>query len=102
MATNKNGFGIAAIILLLLLFRKKKPTSVIVEDPTPTHSSDADYLVLIKDGAVFYGMDKTTQKGFANGSQKLDGFITNELPLWIKIRNNRAFYYVKAGDFTIL
>ena len=102
MATNKNGFGIAAIILLLLLVKKKKLTSVVVEPAETTHSSDADYLVSVNDGARFYDTNKNITRLYSYGVQKLDGFNSNELPLWIKVRMNGVKYYLKAGDFKIL
>lgn len=100
MATKKQGGGILIILLLLLIFRKKG-NNIDIEPTQPTHSTDADYLVQIRKDAKFYAMDKTTVKGISQDVQNLDGFNTNELPTWIKVRLNGVFYYVKVGDFKI-
>ncbi len=104
MATSKNGGGILAVLLLLLFLKKKSKNTIIIEPYEPTKSSDADYLVSIKNNAPFYNLQKDTIKGYASstGTLKLDAFNTNELPMWLKVRKNRAFYYIKQGDFTIL
>jgi len=96
----KNKGLIIVAILLLIAWRRKKNN--IQTGPTePTHSTDADYLVQIRKDGKFYAMDKTTVKGVAQNVQNLDGFNTNELPTWVKVRLNNIFYYVKVGDFKI-
>lgn len=101
MATKKQGGGIVAIILLLLLFKRKKNNIVI--EPTETgHNIDADYLVQIRKGGKFYDMNKTTVSSIAGEVLKVDGYKTNELPSWLKIKFANNFYYIKQGDFKIL
>jgi hypothetical protein len=93
--------GLIVIVILLLLAWRKKGNNIIIEPTQPTQSTDADYLVQIRKDAKFYAMDKTTVKGISQDVQNLDGFNTNELPTWIKVRLNGVFYYVKVGDFKI-
>lgn len=93
--------GLIVIVILLLLAWRKKGNNIVIEPTQPTQSTDADYLVQIRKDAKFYAMDKTTVKGISQNVQNLDGFNTNELPTWIKVRLNGVFYYVRVGDFKI-
>jgi hypothetical protein len=101
---NNAALKIGGVLLLLFLFKKKKNT-VIVDEPTDAKSADADYLVIIRSNAGLY--DKTTKLlvgTMANrNSVNWDGFNTNELPVWLKVRDKAGvYYYVKQGDFKIV
>lgn len=102
---NNAALKIGGVLLLLLLLKKKKGNTVIVDEPTDAKSADADYLVIIRSGAGLY--DKTTKLlvgTMANRSSvNWDGFNTNELPEWLKVRDKSGkYYYVKQGDFKIV
>jgi len=97
----KNKGLIIIAILLLIAWRRKKGNNIVVEPTQPIQSTDADYLVQVRKDGKFYGLDKTTIKGVASNVQDLDGFNTNELPTWVKVRLNNVLYYVKVGDFKI-
>jgi hypothetical protein len=97
----KNKGLIIVVILLLIAWRRKK-NNIVVDPVQPAHSTDADYLVQVRKDGKFYALDKTTVKGIAQDVQKVDGFNTNELPTWVKVRLNNVLYYVKVGDFKIL
>jgi prophage maintenance system killer protein len=101
MATKKQGGGIVAILLLLLLFKRKK-NNIVIEPTQPAPNIGADYLVQIRKDGKFYDMNKTTISKIANEVLKVDGYKTNELPSWLKIKFANNFYYVKQGDFKIL
>ena len=98
----KNKGLLLVALLLLIAWKKKSGSTVTVEPVEPTQSNDADYLVLIRSGAKFYAMNKQTVLGVAQNTQKLDGFNTGELPMFVKVRMNNNFYYVKAGDFKLI
>jgi hypothetical protein len=93
--------GIIIVAILLLFAWKRKKNNIVVDPTQPAQSTDADYLVQVRKDGKFYGLDKTTIKGVASNVQDLDGFNTNELPTWVKVRLNNVFYYVKVGDFKI-
>ena len=95
----KNKGLIIVAILLFIAWRRRN--NIVVEPTQTTHSTDADYLVQIRKNGKFYAMDKTTVKGISQDVQNIDGFNTNELPTWVKVRLNNVFYYVKVGDFKI-
>jgi hypothetical protein len=99
MANKKQGGGIIAILLLLLLFRKKS-NNIIIEPTQPAAISD--YLVQIRKDGILYDLNKTTVKLVATSIMKIDGYKTNELPSWLKVKFGNSFYYVKQGDFKIL
>ena len=101
MATKKQGGGIVAVLLLLLLFRKKG-NNIIIEPTQPAQNVGADFLVQIRKDGILYDLNKTTVKLVATAIMKVDGYKTNELPSWLKIKFGNTFYYVKQGDFKIL
>lgn len=103
MATYKNS-GVLLVLLALLIFRKKKSNvNVSIEEPTGTQNINADYYVQIRGGAKLYSLDKSKVVGTVPNVQYFDGYNTNELPLWVKIKiPGQGMFYVTVGDFKIL
>jgi len=94
--------GLIIIAILLLLAWKRKKNNIVVEPVQPAPNTSADYLVEIKKNAKLYDLNKQNVIYFADQILKVDGYKTNELPTWLKIKFADNFFYVKSGDFTIL
>lgn len=99
----------AGIVGLLLLFafrgKSKKKVDIIIEDPVPAKSNDADFLVQIEPGTNFYNV--FYNKVGINQSPKtiyLDGFKNfGDYPNFVWVRDKLGNYmFVKRGQYKIV
>jgi len=99
----KIGIGLLLGIILFSSFKKPKKTSrIIIDDAVTDKSSDADYLVLIKKGAIITSIADGKEITLLSDA-KYDGFDTNELPIKVKVRDGLGkYFYAFSPDFKLL
>jgi len=103
----KKNKGIAALIigvLLLFSFRNKLRGSVIVDQPQPLKSPDADFLIKAQDGTELLASDGVKVMGKTSGVVFADGFYSRQYPQFYVLRQfgSTNKYYVYAGLVTRL
>lgn len=104
----KIGIGLLLGIILFSSFKKadakkdKKPTRIIIDDAVTDKSADADYLVLVKKGAIITSIADGKEITLLSDA-KYDGFDTNELPIKVKVRDGLGkYFYAFSPDFRII
>ena len=104
----KKNKGIAALIIgALLLFAFKKPTkkgTIIVDQPQPIKSPDADFLIKATDGVELLASDRVKVMGKTKGTIYADGWFSRQYPQFYILRQfgTSEKYYVHAGTVTRL
>lgn len=99
----KKNKGIVALIigaLLLFAFRSKSSRgSVIVSEPVPLKSPDADFLIMAPDGTELLASDGVKVMGKTQGIVYADGFYSRQYPQFYILRQfgTTNKYYVYAG-----
>lgn len=101
----KIGIGLLLGIVLFSSFKKpkKKSSSIEFGELEKAKSADADFLVLIKKGAVVKPITLTATEMKMAQDVTWDGFDTNELPNRVKVRDGSGnYFYAYAADFKLL
>jgi hypothetical protein len=107
MTSKKNNLiWLLLLIPFLFSFKKKNSgTQIIVDEPLPAKSSDADVLVKVTKGSKLFNLslDGTFINDASPKDIFLDGFKDTHFPTFIKVRTkNGTFYYVKDSSYTIV
>jgi hypothetical protein len=102
---NKNLVALIIGAILLLAFRKpKKRGSVIVDEPTPMKSIDAEFLIKAPDGTELLADDGKKVMGITKGTVIGDGWYSRIYPQFYVFRQfgTQKKYFVYAGTVTRL
>lgn len=103
----KKNKGIIALLIgavLLFSFRKKSRGTVIVSEPVPLKSPDADFLIKAPNGTELLASDRKKVMGITQGTVYADGWFSRQYPEFYILRQfgSTARYYVYAGTVTRL